>query len=246
MIIPVLIPTKGRIKTSAYKLFDTEHFKVYHFIEPNEVEQYQVPNKIDIGSNDMGISYVRNYMLEWAKSNDKEWVIFCDDDIKSFGKAVNKKTVTGTSLIWIEIYNKIKNLPFEIAGINYVQFAWSETKDYFINKRLVEVCVLVNVKKITWKYRKEFDTKEDRDFALQTIKNGYGIIKFNKYFLSVPTIGSNVGGLQEAYIEKRDELTIKLLAREWLPFVKIIKKGKRIDGKIDVAGVANYYHKVVK
>tara|TARA_R110000803_G_scaffold6902_1_gene22269 strand:+ start:70 stop:813 length:744 start_codon:yes stop_codon:yes gene_type:complete len=247
MIIPVLIPTKGRIKTSAYKLFDKKYFKVYHFIEPNEIEQYEAPNKINIGINNMGISYVRNYMLEWAKSNDKEWVIFCDDDITMFGKAINKRIVKqDASLVWIGIYNKIKNLPFEMAGIGYRQYAWSETKEYFINKRLVEVVVLVNVKKINWKYRDKFDMKEGRDFALQTIKNGYGVIKFAKYCFDSPDLGSKSGGLQDAYNDKRNEYAVIGFAKEWNPFIKIIKKATRLDEKIDVAGMANYYHKVVK
>ena len=49
--IPVLIPSKGRYNTKAYKLFDDKCFKVYHFIEPNEINLYGVPNIVNIEKN---------------------------------------------------------------------------------------------------------------------------------------------------------------------------------------------------
>ena len=79
------IPTKSRINTSTYKLFELAGIKVYHFIEPAEFNSYQVPNKVNIEKNDKGITYVRNFMLSYAKNMNLEWVIFCDDDVKNFG-----------------------------------------------------------------------------------------------------------------------------------------------------------------
>lgn len=42
------IPTKGRLNTNTYKLFEKVGIDVYHFIEPQEVDKYNVPNKISI------------------------------------------------------------------------------------------------------------------------------------------------------------------------------------------------------
>ena len=52
------IPTKDRQKTATYKLFEKVDIPVLHFIEPKDYESYKVPNKINIGQNDKGISYV--------------------------------------------------------------------------------------------------------------------------------------------------------------------------------------------
>jgi len=79
------IPTKNRVNTKTYKLFNEVGIEVKHFIEPQEIDLYTVPNKVSILENDKGIGYVRQFMLDYAKSNNFEWVLFCDDDVNSFG-----------------------------------------------------------------------------------------------------------------------------------------------------------------
>lgn len=239
------IPTKSRPSTKTYKLFQDVGIKVFHFIEPQEIDLYNVPNKINIEKNNQGIGYVRNFMLNYAKENDFDWVIICDDDVNSFG-IYNGKTIKKDASIWIDIHNKAKSLPFEIIGINYTQHAWHEKTPYSINKKFAEVCIMINVKKISWKYRPEFNLKEDRDFALQTIKFGAGILRFNHYWFSCPNVGSNAGGLQNEYRAKKDEDAAKKMCLEWHPFVTLGKKGERIDMKTDIKALATFYKKTIK
>jgi hypothetical protein len=239
------IPSKNRKSTKTYKLFEDAGIEVKHFIEPQEIHEYQVPNKVSILQNNQGIGYVRNFMLNYARQNDYEWVIICDDDVTSFG-VYNGKTIKKDATIWNEILNKAKKLPFELIGINYTQHAWHEKTSYSINKKFAEVCILMNVKKINWNYRKEFNLKEDRDFALQTIKNGNGILRFNHFWFACPDVGSNKGGLQDMYKLKKDEDAAKKMCMEWNPFITLQKKGERIDMKTDIKALATYYKKVIK
>jgi hypothetical protein len=239
------IPTKGRLNTKTYKLFQEAGIKVKHFIEPQEIDKYEVPNKVSILENDKGIVYVRNFMLNYARQNNFDWVLICDDDVTSFG-IYNGKTVKKDASIWNEILTKVKQLPFELIGINYTQHAWHEKTKYSVNKKFAEVCVLMNVKKIKWDYRPEFNLKEDRDFALQTIKNGNGILRFNHYWFSCPDVGTNAGGLQDQYKAKKDEEAAKKMCYEWHPFVTLKRKGERIDMKTDIKALANHYKKQVK
>jgi len=239
------IPTKQRKKTKTYQLFNDVGIDVLHFIEPQEINEYNVPNKISIEKNDKGIGYVRNYMLKYAKKNNHKWVIFCDDDVVSFG-VYNGKTIKKDASIWKVIQRKAEKLPFELIGINYTQHAWHEKNKYSINKKFAEVCVLMNIDKISWKYREQFNMKEDRDFALQTIQKGSGILRFNHYWFSCPDIGTNKGGLQKEYKDKKDEITAKKMCNEWHPFVTIKNKNNRIDMKTDIKGIASYYNKIVK
>jgi glycosyltransferase involved in cell wall biosynthesis len=239
------IPSKGRPKTKTYKLFEDVGIKVFHFIEPNELLSYDVPNIVSIQQNNQGIGYVRNFMLNYAKQNNFEWVLICDDDVTSFG-IYNGKTVKKDASIWFDILQKAQKLPFELIGINYTQHAWHEKTSYSINKKFAEVCVLMNIKKITWNYRPEFNLKEDRDFALQTIKNGYGILRFNHYWFSCPDVGTNNGGLQDLYKAKRDEEAAKKMCYEWHPFVTLHKKNDRVDMKTDIKSLATHYKKTIK
>ena len=236
------IPSKGRPKTKTYKLFEEAGIKVYHFLEPQDYGKYNVPNKVELGENDKGITYVRNFMLDFAEKNNEEWVIFCDDDVTSFGIYKNKTIKKGAG-IWNEILEKAKKLPFELIGINYTQHAWHEKKTYSINKKFAEVCVLANVRKIKWRY--EEDTKEDRDFQLQTIKNGYGVLRFNHYWFSCPDVGTNKGGLFDLYKNKKDRLWAEKLVKKWYPFAKVVLKNDRVDAKVDIKGYAKYLNKQV-
>ena len=191
------IPTKNRFKTKTYKLFEEAGIEFKHFIEPKEFDLYGVPNKVNINKNDQGITNVRNFMLNYARENKHDWVMFCDDDVNSFG-IYNGKTVKKDASIWLEVLEKAKKLPFELIGINYTQHAWHEKTSYSINKKFAEVCVLMNIKKIHWNYNE--NTKEDRDFQMQTIKNGYGVLRFNHYWFSCPDVGTNKGGLFDLYL----------------------------------------------
>jgi len=239
------IPTKSRTNTKTYKLFQDAGIDVKHFIEPKEIEKYNVPNKVSILENDKGIGYVRNFMLNYARDQEYDWVLICDDDVTSFG-IYNGKTIKKDASIWLNILEKAKKLPFELIGINYTQHAWHEKTSYSINKKFAEVCVLINVSKIKWDYRPEFNLKEDRDFALQTIKNGNGILRFNHYWFSCPDVGSNKGGLQAEYKAKKDEESAKKMCYEWHPFITLKKKGERIDMKTKIKELALHYKKIVK
>ena len=136
-------------------------------------------------------------------------------------------------------------MPYEVVGINYRQWAWAETKELSVNSKLAEVAVLLHVAKITWRYRAEFNLKEDRDFALQTVRNGAGILRFNRYFFSAPDVGTNAGGLQDEYRAKRDQASAIALANYWSPFVTLKKKNGRIDNKIDLKSMAKNFKKQV-
>jgi hypothetical protein len=239
------IPTKNRLNTKTYKLFEAVGIEVKHFIEPQDINRYDVPNKISILKNDQGIAYVRNFMLEYAKTNNYDWVLFCDDDVSSFG-IYNGKTIKQDASIWFKILDKAKKLPFELIGINYTQHAWHEKTSYSINKKFVEVCILINISKINWSYRSEFNLKEDRDFALQTIKLGNGILRFNHFWFACPDVGSNSGGLQDMYKAKKDEESAKKMCYEWHPFITLQNKGNRIDMKTDIKRLAENYKKIIK
>jgi hypothetical protein len=242
------IPTKSRLDTNTYKLFDAVGIKVYHFIEPQEFNKYQIPNKINIGEDDKGITFVRNFMLNYAKNMNLEWVIFCDDDVKNFGYFCQKtkKTITSGASIWLDILEKVKILPFEMVGINYCQYAWLEKAIYSINKKFAEVCVLINCKKINWEYNNNYNLKEDRDFQLQTIKNGNGVLRFNFYWFQCPAVGTNKGGLHDMYKANKDKEGAVNIVKKYHPFAKLQKKGDRIDAKIDISGFAKSFNKLVK
>lgn len=246
------IPTKNRVNTKTYQLFQKAGIEVLHFVEPQEVLEYnqaKVPNIIILDLNNQGIVYVRNFMLEYARRHNHEWVIICDDDVTAFGIAIKTKTITQDANIWHEILNKAKLLPFEIYGLGYCQHAWKDRNEYTINRSFVEVCVLLHISAIHWNYREQFAMKEDRDFALQTIKYGNGIVKFTRKWHRCPEVGTNSGGLQSQYQAKKDEECVNKMVKEWYPFIGVKLKGDKKDRKdidVDIKAFAKYYKRIVK
>lgn len=241
------IASKNRPNTKTYKLFESAGIKCYHFLEPQDLEKYDVPNKININKNDAGLMYVRNFIIEYAKKNNFGWILMSDDDITEFGQAIGTKCYTKGAEIWNIIYEKVKKLPFEIVGINYRQHAWHDKKTYTINKSFVDVCVLINTDKIYWQFEPDLQLKGDREFCLKTIKYGNGIIKFNKYYYNTPPIGKNVGGLQNEYENKKDIIDVNKIILFYKPFAtEIMNNLNRPDFKFDFNTYCNIYKKIIK
>ena len=240
----VCIPSRKRPDTKTWKLFADAGYEVYHFLEPQDFNEYDVPNKINIGENNKGLMFVRNFKLDWLKKNGHKWAWFADDDIMSFG-IYNGKTVKKDASILKSIEDAAAKLPFEIIGMNYCQHAWHEKKAWSVNRKFPDVCALLNVEKIKWRFKEKFPLKGDRDFALQCIKYGSGILRFNHIWFNCPNVGSNEGGLHEKYVKKEDEEAARMIVKEWHPFITLKMNKGRIDMKADIKAVAAHYKKEI-
>lgn len=234
----VCIPSKGRPKTKTHKIFEEAGYDVYHFVEPQDYDSYEaVTNRVNIGKDDMGMTFVRNFMLDWCRQQNHEWAWVCDDDITAFG-IYNGKTIRKDGSILKEIEAKAMKLPFEIVGMSFAQFAWTEKKRHSINSKFAEGCVLLHISKIHWNYRE--NTKEDRDFLLQSIEKGNGVLRFNHYWFNTPKIGSNAGGLHDWYKTNKDHDAARKMAMTWSPWVTLKQKPDRLDIKADIKGYAKH------
>lgn len=241
------IPSKSRPKTKTHELFELSGISVIHFVEPKEENLYSVNEKVVLPENDQGISYVRNFMLDYARARNHKMVIICDDDVTSFGSKKGSATVKCKGAdIFHEIKASFEKTPFEMAGVNYKQYCWAEEKKYSINTALFEVCVVVKPFCIKWNYRSVFNTKEDRDFLMQTVINGNGVLKFNHFYLSAPKIGSNKGGLNEDYKNNKHFEAVIKMKKHWGDYVDVVKKGKDIDLKYKIKKLAQDNFKFIK
>jgi hypothetical protein len=241
------IASKGRPKTTTYKLYLAAGIDVLHFVEPQDSESYIGVPKIVIDKNDAGLMYVRQYILDYARCNDLGWIIMSDDDISDFGISIGNKCITKDAGILHEIYEKASKLPFEIVALNYRQHAWSAKKIYSINNAFADVCVIMNTKKITWNYEKSLPLKGDRDFVIKSIKYGNGVLKFNKYFFNTPGIGKGVGGLRDVYDTNKDKEIVKRLYYTYSPYVSpCLNNMGRHDFKFDFGNFCLVNKKICK
>ena len=122
----VAIPTKGRPSTTTYKLLGDIPFT--HFVEPQDMAAYQaagVPNLQEISDNDKGITFVRNYILDWGHVQGHKWLWIMDDDVNGFGVAKAGKTIKGDHNVLTQFHKAVEQFKFPVNGLNYCQYAWS-------------------------------------------------------------------------------------------------------------------------
>jgi hypothetical protein len=240
------VASKGRPDTRTHKLFGVAGIETFHFVEPKEISIYQTqPNVINIKKNDGGLPYARNFILDWATERKHDWILVCDDDVTGFGFYDGRNNKRGAG-IWHEILPKVEPMPFEMVGINYRQHAWHEKTSVSINKKFADVCVAFKVSKINWRYNEKLRMKSDRDFLLRTIRNGFGTIRFNKYYFDAPVVGANEGGLQKEYAAGEDARWAVELVEAWHPYAKLTRKSGRVDAKVDIPALARSHGKAVR
>jgi len=213
---PIFIPSKNRPDSKLVKLIVEQKLPLEDFyivVEHQNLAEYETLNPelsyIILPENDQGISYVRNYIKEFATNSGYEWFWMIDDDVDAFYKTVGKKNVKVS-------IDEALNGAFDIftrnsqcgqASIEYQQYAWSATKPYALNS-YCDVCVCINTKATkTVKYRPYVSLKEDRDFTLQVLSNGYDTMRVQRYSFSAPKNGSNKGGLSDVYAKQGREQT---------------------------------------
>tara|TARA_R100000963_G_scaffold24717_1_gene16910 strand:- start:540 stop:1274 length:735 start_codon:yes stop_codon:yes gene_type:complete len=240
------IASKKRPYTKTHTLFEAADIETFHFVEPQEVNEYKTqPNVVNIENDARGLPYARNFILNWAADNSHEWIIVCDDDVTGFGFYDGRNNKRGAE-IWHEILDKTEKMPFEIVGINYRQHAWHEKTAVSINRKFADGCVALKVPALKWRYTESLKMKSDRDFLLRTIKNGFGTVRFNKYYFDTPVIGTNQGGLHREYASKEDAKWSAKLVEAWHPYAKLTKRSGRIDAKVDIPAFARAHRKTVR
>ena len=239
MEIKICIPSKNRPGSKTYKIFQDLGYEVFMFLEPQDFDKYQVDcKKINIGQDNQGISFVRNFILDYSKKNKFDWVCMCDDDISSFGKAIqtekglrNKRDNKYIK----EVFEKTLNFKNTAFGINYDQYSWCSDNIKTVNATTIEVCIWFRPSEIKAKYDSNVNLKEDRDFIIQNKKNGLNIVKLNRYYHSSPDIGKKQGGLYDEYKAKTDEESAKKMFLKWGKDIITLKRNNQnnIDIKIN-------------
>lgn len=230
--IGLFIPTKGRMDCQkSYKIYKSLGLNPILVIEPQEehlAKKYGY-NYILLPENNRGLLFSRNYILNYAREKNIEYLVMSDDDINSFSRTnFNTHRLmqdNSAFLDALDYFIKIKSC----GGIEYSQFAWSATKPVSFYKGFQVVHLLympIVPKKI------KYETfKDDKDMSIQLIFSGIKTFTINFCSLSVPSIGTNKGGLNEEYASQKDNIGSLELYKKY--GADIIKLKKKENGRID-------------
>lgn len=216
----ICIPSKGRALTIKTHYFFNP-IDVLIFVEPQEIKQYQQFNPeytfIDIGKNDMGVSYARNYILNYVKD---DFIIMADDDIESF-QIRNKQGRYDTLFNAYEAVEALFNSMDKYIGcscivtidpyIYFTNISESDTFRYMSNTKELAAFVCLNLKKINEyniRYDENIGEGEDDDFSIQLLKSRHDIAVDYQYGVLSDTF--TTGGMSKFRKNSKDrELAAK-------------------------------------
>lgn len=234
--IKIFIPTKGRLDNQkTYDILVSLGLKPVLVVEPQEHDRATVLGypHLTLPLNNQGIVYVRNFILSYCREKNIDYCVMIDDDVNYFGKTdfVKKKVIKDNTafLSALDYFYKAKMS----GGMEYVQFAWAGKKPVTFNKGF-QVChflYLPNIPKNLWY---DVPNKEDKDFGIALLMNGVETFNLVACAISVPSIGTNKGGLNEMYANKEDNIGAVNLQNKWgSDIIELVhKKDGRIDANI--------------
>lgn len=238
----IFIPSKKRAdKQTTYQILKSLGLEkqTYIVVEPQEQRAYAEKGyrTITLPANDMGISFSRNYILEYCRANGIEYCLQMDDDVKAFYRKDDK---TGKMRVdneaFLEALDIFENPSLKVAymGLEYQQFAWASEKQFSFG-RGIEVIHFMHLSEIPKGLKFDENTKEDKDFCIQCLLSGVKTTKINYIAMSVPSIGTNAGGLHEFYATKKDNVASVYMLKKWgsrIIKLKEKKDGARIDAMV--------------
>jgi len=244
MIEPTIyVPSKGRAGTSkTIENLIKEGIHFYLVVEPQDLQKYKQtysnrePIYLVLPENNRGIGFVRQFILNHARSGTSEWYWMLDDDISSMSQQVGTKNVKTTfEFVLREAAQLFQSCPDLGQGaLEYQQFSWSAKKNLVFNS-YCDVAVFINVKRTYHiNYRPMVDLKEDRDFTLQILASGLCTARASRFGFAAPKNGSNEGGLKDVYAQSGREIqAVERMCELWPGIVeKQIKPDGRVDCKI--------------
>lgn len=235
-----LICSKGRAgKSTTDRLLEEIPVDYAFVVEPQDVNDYKRCLKphgsvISLPMDNQGLPYSREFTKNLASSVHKHFVML-DDDIISFSTVKEGKTKKCSPSVLIEAFDVFKDSGLAMMSFEYQQFAWSQKQKFSIGKAC-DCCVFFNAEKTaSAHYDKSVVMKEDLDFCIQVAMLGGKIGRYNRIAISVPSLGSNDGGLSALYKAGEDDRSAIRLYKKWGPKIcKLVrKKNGRLDCKID-------------
>ena len=182
----ICIPSKGRAQTMTTHLF-FDPAEVLIFVEPQEFSEYQAAwpeyTFIDIGTTNLGISTVRNFILSFLPET---LFLMVDDDIEYFVKRtedghyskltnilsmiddLRKRMITSTSAISALVSLNIS--PFSFFTNELLGDETSRT-----NSDVLTACYVFNTSIMKCRFDTTFTDGEDVDLMLQLISTGFDV-----------------------------------------------------------------------
>lgn len=232
--VKIFIPSKNRLNDEkTYNILKSIELFPYLVVEPQEYLKAKELgfNVIVLDKNNQGITYARNFILNYARKNNYKYICMLDDDIKQMGYIVKNDNANNSlkqsrkkdNYAFIDALKYFLNAK-TCGTMQYTQFAWSQIKPIVYNRGL-EVVWFLYMPQLENVIIEE-DTIEDRDFSLDIILNhNIKTFRLNHHYFLVPTIGTNKGGIESETRAAKQEYWSNKMQQKWgKDIIDIIRK----------------------
>lgn len=215
-------------------------------VEPQEAAAYRAAATshaeiVVLPKSEQGIVFVRQFVLELARGRAKDCRRFCmmDDDLKGVGTVRANRCVKGDGGLLLKAADIFERSGLAQMGLQYNQYAWC-AKSAFTCPCHCDCVSFFDVERTRQaNYDPYVAMKEDWDFSLQVLRSGGMTGVFNRIWMSVPTMGTNGGGLADLYRQNRDFEAARRLRAKWGgELVKLTKKSR--DGRTVIDTKVNW------
>ena len=223
----IYIPSKGRIDNFTGNKLESEQIPFKLFVEPKEyddyVERWGEHRVINIGVDDKGIVYVRNFILSYARNRGQSWIWMLDDDILEFYTNHNSDKVDFSYAL--NLGEDIADRYINLGLLGFQSFIWGafSNKSLSINKNINAVALIRLISGIN--YWEKLTCQEDIAFCLEYLTQGFCTIRVDSVVYRTLGLGKNKGGMshlysREGFFDKDNRNNAMLLA---------LRFGKYID-----------------
>lgn len=224
--IKIFIPSKNRLNDEkTYELLLKLGLKPQLVIEPQEVNEAKEKcfNFITLPDNNKGITFARNYILDYCRNNNIEYACMMDDDIYNFVRMINNKRVKNTEDCFLEALDVFLNEK-KCGTMQYHQFGVF-AKNYISYNKNLEVIFFLYIPDLKNVYFEE-DTIEDRDFSIDIVLNhGCTTFRLEQLCFCVPSIGTNKGGIESNSRAQKQIYWSNKMLEKWGPdIIKVVVK----------------------
>lgn len=220
---PVYVPSKGRAGRSATlrALAEEGRQNVHVVVPPGEVVDYAEatghPGWHVTRQVGRGIWDARQTILMDARSRGVERFWMVDDDTTgTFRQTTNGFHRMPMSEAMEEMEARITNPDVKMFGPNFRHRAWQGLSDETDVHLRNFICIRSDAPANYWD-----NVKEDLDFLLQVLTQGYHTIRFNEYAFDSPHMGTTEGGCWDDYLAGATDVASHALAAKWPGLVKV-------------------------
>lgn len=235
---PIFVPTRGRMRTAVSPgVLLQDGLTPTLVVEPQEASLYaqawpSCPQLV-LPVGDQGIAYARRAIKAEALRRGVPYYWQLDDNLEGFRWRVERQLLPATPSMVLGYVEQLvsRYARVALAGPDYQQFAVFPELEWTANTR-VYACVLSNTA-VPLSYRDEMSGKEDVDYCLQVLTEGWNTLLVHGVAMVKPKMGSQtVGGLSEWYRERGHEAVAQQLAATWPFHTEVVAKPMGLDVRV--------------